>query len=433
MMHFDLASDESAPPQVRALNAVWLVRLRWLAVMGQLATVLFASLLLTTPLPLGPLLAIIAFTAVSNAALAAWLQGRRSTDDLGWQPWMLTAVMTLDLLSLTALLYFTGGARNPFAIFYLVNLALAGIVLPRRWAWSLLAVAAACFVFAMLSHRTVPELTARSAERGLSLWEQGSVAAFLTCALVTTYFVTRLTKELRRRESELLIAEQQRARSQRLEALATLAAGAGHELATPLSTIAVVAKELSRHLTQVDAPDSVHEDVALIRSELDHCRNILRGMAGHAGQIMGEEVARLSLGDFLDETLAGLRRAAEIDLQITASDRDEPIQLPIQSVAQALRGVLQNGLDASPAGHRVHLAVKQVGDAWALAVRDEGSGMTAQVLERAGEPFFTTKEPGQGMGMGLFLARSVVERLGGEMQLESTPTKGSTVTLILPA
>ncbi|QDU95301.1 ATP-binding protein [Lignipirellula cremea] len=429
-MHADVNRNAAV-----SLNAAWLVRLRWLAAAGQLATVLLALGAYQIQLPLAPLLGVVGFTAITNLALAWWLRHRQGVvaGPETPHPALLAAVMAVDLASLTMLLYFTGGVTNPFAVFFLVNLALAAVVLPRPWAWSLTAGAVICFAMILVVHRPVPELEQRSNGQHMSLWEQGMLAAFFGCATVTTYFITRLTKELRRRENELRIAEQQRARSERLEALATLAAGAGHELASPLSTIAVVAKELSRHLVDADAPASVREDVELIRSELDHCRNILHRMAGNAGQMMGEEVSHLTIGEFLDDVLSGLRRPGLIDLQVSDEDRLRPIQLPLQSMAQSLRGVLQNALDASAPEATVQLRVVPEGEDWLFETRDQGSGMTPETLARAGEPFFTTKDTGQGMGMGLFLARSVVERLGGSLEIESTPGNGAVVSIHLPA
>jgi two-component system sensor histidine kinase RegB len=252
------------------------------------------------------------------------------------------------------------------------------------------------------------------------------------CASVVVYFITCVTRELRQREADLRTAERQRARSQQLEALATLAAGAGHELSTPLGTIAVVAKELTRHLEGADVPDSVLEDVELIRRELDHCRKILDRLSAKAGQAVGEEVTSINVGEFVQEVLNGLRRPDRVQVSLPAETKAARVSLPLQGAAQAFRGLLQNALDATEPEGLVQFSAAADGPWLKLTVRDSGPGMTAEVLTRAGDPFFTTKEPGKGMGLGLFLCRSIVERLGGTLDLTSRPGRGTTATVRLP-
>ena len=182
----------------------------------------------------------------------------------------------------------------------------------------------------------------------LTLQQVGLVTAVGLCAGVAIYFITRVTRELQERERELRTAESQKARSERLEALATLAAGAGHELASPLSTIAVIAKDLSRHLEGTDVPETVIEDVGLIRSELDHCRKILDGMASGAGQALGEEMLPVTSRELLEETLEGLSGRDRVTLDLDDVSTSSSIVVPFTGMANALRGLIRNGLDASP-------------------------------------------------------------------------------------
>jgi two-component system sensor histidine kinase RegB len=416
------------------INEQWLVRLRWVAVVGQLATIAVAGLLFDVKLAVAPLLAIIGWTAITNLLFAAWLKTQRlATIVRNRDHVVLATVMTLDLLALTALLYFSGGPANPFTIFYFLNLALAAVLLSSKWGWMLTLLAVACLAALFNWHTPMPELSRTVNAQGLTLAELGFIVAFVGCAGAISYFITRVTRELQRREYELRLAEQQRARSDRLEALATLAAGAGHELASPLSTIAVIANDLSRHLQGTDVPTSVIEDVRLIRGELDHCRKILDGLASSAGQASGEEMKPITIRTLIDETIEGLRRRERVELQINDRVADQSLMVPRVGIAQALRGLVRNALDATPDPETIVLRINQRSPHWCqVTVIDSGHGMTADILARAGEPFFTTKEPGQGMGLGIFLARNVVERLGGRFELESTPGRGSNVTIQLP-
>ena len=427
------------PPISRiAVDALWLVSLRWVAVGGQLITIAVVKLLLGVDLPLRELLAVIAFVAATNLGLQLWLRLRppsalrRELDHYGHLA--LALPMAIDLLSLTVLLYLSGGPKNPFVVIYFVNVALAAIVLPDRWAWALTGLAAGCSTALFFQYRPILELEhpVSAGPGGLTIGQQGLLVALTTCAMVVTYFITRVTRELRQREAELRVAEQQRARSERLEALATLAAGAGHELASPLSTIAVIANDLTHHLEGTEVPSSVIEDVSLIRSELDHCRAVLDRMSRDAGQAAGEELGPIRVQDMVREVLEGLRHQQRVRLLGMETLGHARILAPLEGLAQAVRGVVQNALDASDEAQPVEMELARDGDTLSINVRDRGRGMPPEVLARVGEPFFTTKETGKGMGLGLFLTRNVIERLGGTLELQSQVGLGSTAEIRLP-
>ncbi len=223
-----------------------------------------------------------------------------------------------------------------------------------------------------------------------------------------------------------------RSRSERLEALATLAAGAGHELASPLSTIAVIAKDLAKHLEGTQVPNTVIEDVGLIRSELDHCRRILNEMSSSAGQATGEVMRRVTVRELIEEVLDVVRRGDRVRAEFSSDAGERDVVLPLVGTAQAIRAIVRNALDASPSSELVNLTVTVDADNLRIQVSDNGTGMKSDDLVRASEPFFTTKEPGQGMGLGLFLAHNVFGRLGGEFQLASEFGAGTTATIRLP-
>jgi two-component system sensor histidine kinase RegB len=446
-------------PATGAGHVVWLVRLRWVACAGQLATIACADVLFDVRLPIAELLATVAVVAFSNALLlVGWRRHTRSSHaapagsarPAGIVERLLPGVMALDVVALTALLYLTGGPTNPFIVFYFVNLALAAVILPARWAWALLGVALLGMAGLFVAHVPLRELEQSRPLAGwwaapaVRLQYQGLFVALAGCASVVVYFITYVARELRRREAELRAADRQRWRGQRLEALATLAAGAAHELATPLATIAVVAKELTRHLENVRVPETVRDDVALIRGELDRCRTILDRMSASAGQAVGEEVALVGAAQLTEAILTDVRRRDRVAVSVAAEAQPLRARVPLQALAQALRGLVRNALDATdaasdgarhlaaPAGH-VRLDVAREPGSLRFEVSDSGPGMPPDVLARAGEPFFTTKEPGRGMGLGLFLCRSVVERLGGSLELRSPPGQGVTAIVRLPA
>jgi two-component system sensor histidine kinase RegB len=248
---------------------------------------------------------------------------------------------------------------------------------------------------------------------------------------VIVYFTTRLTSELRSREQELRRAEELRARSEKLEALGTLAAGAAHELATPLSTIAVVAKEVQRQFKGHESANVAADDIALIRSELDRCRDILNRMSVESGQAMGEPMEIVTVQHLVEHLVGDVKPFWQVRTVLADGTSQRKVSIPLRGFTQAVRGIVKNAVDAGgpePVEVRVHAAAETM----CLTIGDRGPGMASDVLQRAGEPFFTTKPTGEGMGLGLFLARSLVERLGGTVQIQSVVEQGTTVTVRLP-
>lgn len=437
-------------------SSTWLLHLRSFAVAGQLLTILVAWGATSIELPYAALLAFVLLTLMTNIAYGVWLiRARRlrrgsleaEVDSLtgempesGEMPETVVparrialGLMLLDLTTLTAMLYLSGGADNPFSFFYFVNLAVGGVMIRPLGAWTLTGLAIAGYT--LLLHRSIPVegLSVGRPGDALDLRSLGLMLAFATCSSVVTYFVTRTAGELRQRERLLLRAQAERAASHRLEGLTTLAAGAAHELASPLSTIDVIVRELSRHLESVDKPKSVDTDLKLIDGQLDMCRQILQRMRSAAGDSMAHQWDRTTVGDLIDATLEGIRDPHRVDV----FDGDEavesqPLWLPQEAVAQAIRNLIHNGLDASGPEGRVRVDATINRDHLRLVVLDSGQGMTDEVLARAGDPFFTTKDPGRGIGLGLFLTRNVVSRLGGEVEFRSRPGHGTRAIVELP-
>jgi two-component system sensor histidine kinase RegB len=459
-------------------SSTWLLHLRWFAVAGQLVTILAAGLLPEVGLPYGPLLALVGLTAVTNVVYGLWLKRSQGPIDAAERSTKIAvaakiavagsaesalvaqartagamippqdhsqpsaestlhhrvalALMLLDLVTLTAMLYYSGGASNPFSFFYFVNLAVGGVTIRPKAAWSLTAMAIAGYT--LLLHDSIPieGISDRGAQG--SDWQTGGLMlAFATCATVVTYYVTRTAGELQQRERQLLSAQAEQAASHRLEGLTTLAAGAAHELATPLSTIDVIVRELSRHLEGCEKPESVDTDLKLIDGQLEMCRQILGRMRSAAGDSMAHRWDRTTVGDLIDATLEGVRDPHRVDVTDgTEVVETQTLWVPQEAVAQAVRNLIHNGLDASGDEGRVRLASQLIPGRVQFIVVDSGQGMTDEVLDRASDPFFTTKEPGRGIGLGLFLTRNVISQLGGKLDFRSTPGKGTEATVTLP-
>lgn len=421
------------------VNFTWILHLRWAAAAGQLVTVLLVWWGIGVRLPIVALLSVLAFEVLSNLGLTAWLRSalRAGDDELaGWRmEGALGSIMLVDILLLTVLLYLTGGQDNPFAAFYLVNLVLAAVVLPPRWAWSLTAVALLGYASLRFLHQPLPELHAFGVGPGpadLTLQQKGVPVAFAAAVIVIALFVTRVTSELQEVERELQEARHRQVRAERLQALGTLAAGAAHELASPLSTIAVVAKDLELAVRRHGEDGEAAEDARLIRREVDRCRSILDQMSADAGQSSGEEPDRTTTRELFEATLAELRFRERVTLDVDAAADALPLRVRRRSLALALRQIVKNALDATAPEEPVRVEARADDDDLVIEVTDRGEGMTEETITRATDPFYTTKEPGQGMGLGLFLAHSVFERLDGRMSFESERGRGTRVRVALP-
>jgi two-component system sensor histidine kinase RegB len=368
---------------------------------------------------------VVAIEGLSNVAAALWLRAGRRVGEA-----VMALTMALDIAILTALLFLTGGPSNPFSFLYLVHIALAAVVLRTAWTWILVALSLVLSAGLFYGHRWVQ---LRSAGMGdhlehMQLHLQGMWFAFAVAAAFIVYFVTRVQRALAQREADLAAERAAAVRNERLASLATLAAGAAHELATPLGTIAVTARELERQAARrLPAP---LEDVRLIRAQIERCRAILDQMAADAGESAGEAPVTTTLARIVDEALRDLPPAPAIDVDLGPL-REAPLVAPPRALGQALGVLIKNAQDASAAGGAVRIRAERAPDGLRLTVADDGPGMLPEVLAHAGEPFYTTKAPGRGLGLGLFLARTVVEQLGGRLHLESLPGRGTRATLIV--
>jgi len=411
------------------IGLAWLVRLRWLAIAGQLAIVGLAELALRVSLPLALVAGLISITALSNLALTAWL---RKAEPSGRA---LVAVLLLDVITLTGLLLTAGGPSNPFSVFYLVHVALAALLLPPRSAWLVAGLTSLTFaaLFVLPSHTIDPH--AMHMHHGASnMHLQGMWLAYSLAAGFVVHFVSRVASALQAREHELFELQRSAVRHEKLASLSTLAAGAAHELGTPLSTIALVAKELEHALSKGPGADALVPDVRLIRQEVERCREILQQMAARAGEGAGEMLAKVSVRGVeqdLTEALGSGRGKLAFEREGELSELIAPKQL----LVQVLLNLVRNAFDAQaetgstdPVRVLTRLDVNRA----AFEIFDSGPGIPAHAEDRIGEPFFTTKAAGRGLGLGVFLARAFAEKMGGELTLAARPGGGTVARLTVP-
>jgi two-component system, sensor histidine kinase RegB len=418
-----VASEAQADHRAE-ISLDWLIRLRWGAAAGQVATITAAWWLFRPPLPLERLAGFVLALLVSNLLLS-W--ARRAA----WFPRALCgAALTLDTLLLTGLLHAAGGASNPFSVLYLVYITLAAVVLGARWTWFLAALSVGCYGLLFATH--LPVEHASHLEPGMQLHLQGMWVAFCVAAVLTAHFVVQMSRAIERRDAEMSTIRDRAARSERLASLATLAAGAAHELGTPLATIAVAARELERsiHVLPGAQAAALGEDATLIRSEVDRCRAILNRLGAQVGQTPGETPGEIRASDLLESVVRSIPERERPRLE-TFARGNAAVRVPRNAVLQVAANLLRNALDAGEG--RVDLRVETGPDGLRVVVRDGGVGIAPEVLSRVGEPFFSTKAPGSGLGLGVFIARSLCEQMGGRLSLESSPGRGTTAFVEIPS
>jgi two-component system sensor histidine kinase RegB len=414
---------ESAPELVLR----WLVPLRFLAAAGQAAALAFAALVLRLPLPYPALAAVPALTALSNLALLLLPAppGRARA--------LAAGVLVLDTLLFTLLLHWSGGPDNPFSAIYAIHVAMASMLGSTSLTWLIAALSAAGYAFLFLWHEPQHFWHAPLAPGiPLQLHAVGMWVAVAVVAVAITFFLGRITRTLRDREAALRRISELAGRNARLASLTTLAAGAAHELGSPLGTIAVVAGDIARAAERSPGLAALAGDARLLRSEVERCRAILQRMSGDAGLRgveAGEPMRAEDLGSLLGRQ--GLGDAAQrLDVAV-----DVPPGTSLGERADFAAMVIplvRNSLDASPPEARIRVDVGLAGGRVRVCVRDQGHGMSPEVLERVGEPFFTTRPPGLGTGLGLFVVRLHAERLGGTLRHDSAPGAGTTARVEWP-
>ena len=404
-----------------------LVRLRWLAVSGQACAVLITSLLLGFPLPFGFCCLVIAASVWVNIGLRIRFSHSDRLDD---RP--ASYLMAYDLLQLTALLYLTGGLQNPFAMLFLAPIMISAVSLSARYTAALTFLVIVCASTLIVFHYPLPWFPGEIMRLPF-LYTVGVWGGIVLGAGFTAAYAWRVAEEARRLADALAATELVLAREQHLTQLDGLAAAAAHELGTPLATIKLVVKDLQKQFPETGP---VGEDFTLLMQEVERCRKILATLTS-LGNEPGEIMGNMTFGHLLEEVVQPQRDFGTTITIVKEGEGKEPVCRRNAGILYGIGNLVENAIDF--AASDVRLVARWTPTIVAVVIEDDGPGFAPDVVMRLGEPYLTRKtnrraksEDGSGLGLGLFIAKTLLERAGASVSMANavSPLHGARVTIL---
>lgn len=410
-------------------NAMLLIQLRWLAVFGQAFTIVLGTLILDLVLPMAPMFGVVGLLVLLNlfSMLRPRLDGEMNSSEI-------MAGLFFDVSALTAQLYFSGGATNPFIFLYVLQVTLGAILLAPAATWLLAGYACACF--GVLTQYSVPLRFAAHAPTDLfQLHVMGMLVCFILDILLLVIFVNRIGVNIRRRDRHVADLRQQAAEEEHIVRMGLLASGAAHELGTPLATLSVIIGDW-RRLPEFANKAERAQELADMEAELRRIKDIVGGILMSAGEARGEAAEFTTVAQFLDGLIEQWRGLSSNT--ILHYSQESPLDevafrgTPIvagPALRQTIFNVLDNAREASP--QWIGLTVRCFDGELVVQIRDRGPGFSSAMLEQIGKPYHSSKgRPGS--GLGLFLVVNVLRRLGGRVDAFNGEDGGAVVRLKLP-
>lgn len=417
--HFDDAQD--GKDYLGTLKR--LVSSRWLVLAATALLVMIAPGALDIPLSQPPLLVILLIALLFNTGVAWRMKEASQAGALE-----LFSQLLFDIVVLSGLLFFSGGATNPLVSLLLPPVAIAALSLPARGVIGIGSAAIGAYSLLMLIYLPLPLVDASRATR---LHLIGMWFTFAVSAIMIAWFVMRMTGLIRQRDAELAAAREQALRDERVMAMGTLAAGAAHELGTPLGTMALIAGELAHDSEQLKLPAATCEDIALLRRQIGVCKEIITGLSRRAGAERLENCESQPADRWLDEVRqhwAAVRPLAQSRCLVLGA-APTPLIIADPRLEQALLNLLNNAANAAPQGN-IEIRLNWEAQSLSIEVQDQGPGFPAAVLARVGQQSFP--ETQRGSGIGLMLTQSAVEQLGGRLVLSNPEAGGALARIELP-
>lgn len=415
--------DDQVSRRARLHNMLQLIQLRWIAVIGQITTIVIVMAGFDIALPLAQMLQIlVCLIAFNIASTLRWKEGRPVTNAA------LFFALLVDVATLTGQLYFSGGITNPFVFLFLLQVILSALLLEVWSTWSIVGITGLCL--ALLSLFSMPLPLPIDRQNGLaSLYVDGLLLCFLLNAGLLVFFIARINRNQHAANAELSTLRQLAVEEDHIVRMGLLASGAAHELGTPLSTMSVILGDWRRMPAMRNDPQLL-EDLTEMQTQLQRCKTIVSGVLMSAGEARGESSVKTTLCTFLDQVAAAwptTRPLAtlEYDNQIA---QDLPVVFD-SSLRQLLGNLLDNAFEAS--SQWVRLEASRDAELLHVRVMDSGPGFAPAILANFGRPYQSTKgRPGG--GLGIFFSVNVARKLAGSLTARNRPEGGALVELTLP-
>ncbi len=391
--------------------------------------IVLAVAILDIHLPVLPLGIILLLMVATNLVTRYFI---RHTGGRSFQ--LIYAQLLLEILLFAGILYFTGGATNPFTFFFLISLAIAATVIPGWPTWSLTALTVLLYSLllkfyvplAYQGHEHHHDMTAAGqfSQHILGMW-----FGFLVSAVLVTWFITYLAKELKQRDLAITEARQRELRDQQMVTLGTLAAGTAHELGTPLASLAVVSGEITDGYDP-DRDAELFDNQRILLDQINRCKTILSVLSESAGESRADAGHLLPLSDFVDQVLEQWRtQRADVGHHYARDlDASGAQLLYDKTISQALINLLNNAADATV--DPIEINARSDAGNLLLEINDNGSGMSDEEIAKAGDTSFSSKP--DGMGIGLFLAITTIRRAGGSVRFRRRQSGGTSTLIELP-
>ena len=422
------AASEFRHPE-RRVRLDTILRLRWLAALGQLAAIFVVAQGLEFDLPIVPCLAIVSLSALLNLALQIAFNPMQRLE-----PRHAASLLALNIIELAGLLYLTGGLENPFSFLFLAPVLISATALPVRLTVSLGLLAVACASALVFFHLPLPWDTDEPPILP-PIYLAGVWFSIVLAIGVTSLYSFQVTEEARKLSDALAATELVLAREQHLTQLDGLAAAAAHELGTPLSTIVLVSRELERTLAgNADAAG----DIKTLREQAQRCRDILSKITQLSST--GAPFDRMKLSTLIEETVAPHRDfGVAIKVRIAVAGSQEPVGLRNPAILYGVGNILENAVDF--ARNEVEVNAWWNNDTVEIVVSDDGPGFAPDIVKRIGEPYLSrrrgpvdTPSEHTGLGLGVFIARTLLERTGAKVSFTNRvfPDHGAVVQIAWP-
>lgn len=398
-------------------NLYVLSLIRGVALVGQILALIYFTWMQPIGLPVAEIAFVLSVYASLTAAI--WVRSRRAVP-IGNAEFFIH--LLADIAFFSILLFFSGGASNPFVSYMLIPISIAAITLSRGYSIALAAIALICYSLLLKYYVAIVAIAPghhQAADNSLHIL--GMWANFAISAGIIIYFISRMAATLKQQQQEIAMARDAQLRDEQLLAVGTLAAGTAHELGTPLNTMKLIVDEM---LLDTDN----HPDVLLLNQQIEQCKITLKQLLTTAEESQSHQLEEQPVQLYLDNVLARwqlMRPLLQTQIQFLDSPAISAVFHP--TIAQSILNLLNNAADAS---EKVDIDISWTADRATINIRDFGAGLDAEKMATLGQPFVTDKA--EGLGLGLFLSQATLTRFGGSVILQNAAEGGTVTQITLP-